>query len=151
MKKDENSKLNKLKFISEQKSIELLKLIIYEKKSIKQSANYLNINYVLAKKIIKKFELKKLHFTNISTKNEYINLISFYNNKKKYHLLNQNNIYENFIINYKVTNELCIEQFYLLIKKFKDLKKLLTSLNNDIIYNQNMLNIVSHLLQYKNI
>ena len=56
MKKDENSKLNKLKFISEQKSIELLKLIIYEKKSIKQSANYLNINYVLAKKIIKKFE-----------------------------------------------------------------------------------------------
>ena len=44
MKKDENSKLNKLKFISEQKSIELLKLIIYEKKSIKQSANYLNIN-----------------------------------------------------------------------------------------------------------
>lgn len=151
MKKDENSKLKQFKYVSEQKSIELLKLIIYEKKSIKQSANYLNINYVLAKKIIKKFELKKLHFTNVSTKNEYVNLISYYNNKKNYHLLNLNNIFQNFIIKHKITNELCIEQFYLIIKKFKDLKNLLTSLSNDIIFNQIMLNIVSQLLQYKNI
>lgn len=57
-KKPDDKKLSKDKIIS------LLKLVYYEKKSIKQSARYLSINYNTAKRIIKQFRKNKLNLEN---------------------------------------------------------------------------------------
>jgi hypothetical protein len=51
--------------LTEEKSLALLKLVYYERKSIKQSAKYLKINYNSAKRVVKNFRrgrLPKGHF-----------------------------------------------------------------------------------------
>ncbi len=46
--------------ISEDKTLALLKLVYYERKSIKQSAKYLKINYNSGKRIVKNFRRGRL-------------------------------------------------------------------------------------------
>lgn len=45
--------------VTNQQTIELLKFVYYERKSIKQAANHLRINYNTAKRILKKFRNRK--------------------------------------------------------------------------------------------
>jgi hypothetical protein len=46
--------------IADDKILDLLKLVYYERKSIKQSARFLKLDYNQSKKIVKKFRQKKL-------------------------------------------------------------------------------------------
>lgn len=76
---------NSEKRVTDQKMVELLKLVHYERKSIKQASNYLKINYNSAKRIIRNFRLNKLQLTDFpSAKYEqYENLLSEYDSKKQ--------------------------------------------------------------------
>jgi len=46
--------------VTDEKMLTLLKLVYYERKSIKQSSKYLKINYNSAKRIVKNFRKKKI-------------------------------------------------------------------------------------------
>jgi transposase len=60
--------------ITDEKTLALLKLVYQDKKSIKQSSKYLNINYNTAKRLIKNFRKNKV---NLGHKNMdgYLNLV----------------------------------------------------------------------------
>ncbi len=67
-------------YISDEKTLELLKLVYQEKKSIKQSSKYLGINYNTAKRLIKNFRKNKIDLGHKSM-NSYLNIVEEISNK----------------------------------------------------------------------
>lgn len=55
------------KKVSNEKMVALLKFVYYERKSIKQAATYLSLNYNSAKRIIKKFRKNKIVLDNVKS------------------------------------------------------------------------------------
>lgn len=116
--------------ISDQNSIDLLKLIIYEKKNIKQSAKYLDINYPTAKKIVRQFQKKRMNLEK-KYKEEYNELRRHVDGNTKNHFIIQSNNYDNFIKKTSNVNDLD--------EKINKIALLVKELSNEIMQNQRLL------------
>lgn len=128
------------KKVSEEKMLELLKLVYYERKSIKQCASYLKINYNSAKKVIKNFRKNKI---TIDTKeDEYEKLICGLKPENKEESLRKRPI--------NVTKSMPIVQapsaqtpentfFSQLMLEIQNVGDQLKSLSNEVVQNQDTL------------
>jgi hypothetical protein len=117
-----------------EQSLALLKLVYRERKSIKQSARYLKINYNSAKRIVKNFRKGRIQ----SPQNEHENLIDKLIESKDIKqnlILNENKIYNQDVNNKPYSIE-CSSNSYLDIQKKILIYNLhLERLNNEIKQN----------------
>jgi hypothetical protein len=127
--------------LTDQMTLALLKLVYYERKSIKQSSNYLNINYNTAKRIIKNFRRNKINLESGNI-DKYNNLIDDLNssssrmehNSSSPKKLNENKKEHNFTENLGDN----------LLKQIKYNQAHLKSLNEEIKMNQMVLIYMSN-------
>lgn len=116
--------------ISGQASIDLLKLIFYEKKNIKQAAKYLNINYSIAKKIVRQFQKKRMCLEK-EYNDEYNQLRRHVDGNTKKHFIIQSNNYDTFIRKK--------ESITGMDEKINEVAMLIKELSNEILQNQRLL------------
>jgi molybdenum-dependent DNA-binding transcriptional regulator ModE len=132
--------------ISDDKMVSLLKLVFYERKSIKQSSNYLKINYNSAKRIIKNFRRNKIALD--SGKNDIDQLVQGLKPKKKESTeslntltsIHQEDLSKN-LNKPQINTQQIQEQLMLsyMTKQISQLTNTLLNLNSQIKQNQNTL------------
>ena len=135
-----------IKKLSESRIIELLKLIVYERKSIKKSSEYLNINYISAKRLVKKFEKNKLRFCDKRLKIEFIEMREYVNKIRLNHQKIQDQEYQHFIMRrFKYTRP--SEETEALSTKMNEVKLMIQNLNKEISENQQLINYLISILK----
>lgn len=135
-----------IKKLSESRIIELLKLIVYERKSIKKSSEYLNINYISAKRLVKKFEKNKLRFCDKRLKIEFIEMREYVNKIRLNHQKIQDQEYQHFIMRrFKHTRP--SEETEALSTKMNEVKLMIQNLNKEISENQQLINYLISILK----
>jgi hypothetical protein len=116
--------------VSDEKMLNLLKLVYYERKSIKQSAKYLKLDYNTSKKIIKNFRKNKIRLEE-KYEDQLENLVNRIR-KSKEEKIEEN---EEFL---KIQN---------LSEEISKMDSILKNLNSEIVCNQRVLsNLVNSTL-----
>ena len=112
--------------VSDEKMLNLLKLVYYERKSIKQSAKYLKLDYNTSKKIIKNFRKNKIRLEE-KYEDQLENLINGVKNqeeKKNEH---------------KDRQETEVYKIEIMTKEISKMDNIVQNLNSEIVSNQKVL------------
>jgi len=117
--------------VSDEKMLNLLKLVYYERKSIKQSAKYLKLDYNTSKKIIKNFRKNKIRLEE-KYEDQLENLINGAKNHGE--IKNEE----------KERQETEVYRIQIMTNEISKMNNMIQNLNSEIVSNQKVLaNLIS--------